>query len=260
MTSPDDFLAHYGVKGMHWGVRRDRQTPSVDLKAPKGVTMRRDGSIDISKGAQLQRLVRSNGKSLPMKGLTYASLNDYDNARYIKTIGGKGLFGGGRNQILSIQATKPIKAPSLNESTKITSRLLTSDAEFRKSALSPLGFPISDKELKQIRDDPTGSTARAWNTQINHMMTYDSSVYPGIPHVQQAFKSELQKQGYSALRDENDFQTGVSKAPVIIFDPEKSLKVTSVTDITDELRKANKETLRQYKSAGQSWIDDRLYS
>ena len=45
----------------------------------------------------------------------------------------------------------------------------------------------------------------------------------------------------------------------IIFEPEKLLKVTSITDITDDLRKANKDQLKEYKRAGKEWLDEQIY-
>lgn len=40
---PDDFLAHYGVQGMHWGVRRDRTTQVVDIKTKPGKRVKAKG-------------------------------------------------------------------------------------------------------------------------------------------------------------------------------------------------------------------------
>lgn len=254
-------LSHYGVKGMRWGIRKERQssdTSPATLK-PHGVTFGKDGSITIEKGALIQRLVRSNGNSLPMKDITYASLNEYDNARYIKVIGGKGFFGGGRDTVLSIRATKTIKAPSVTEATKLVSDMMVRDPEFRTRNTGPLGAPISNKELAQIKANPTGKTAKGWYWNTNQKLTFDKGYDPDAPFVQKRFREEFESKGYGAVRDENDVTARIAKAPVIIFSPEKSLKVVGSKQITDDLRKANKQTLKGYKKNGKAWVDRELY-
>lgn len=253
------FLSHYGVLGMKWGVRKGRVSTG-GLKNT-GVTMRKDGSIDIAPGANLQRLVRANGKSLPMKDITYASTNEYDNARYIKIIGGKGFLGGGRDRILTIQATQPIKAPSVRDGTKIISDRMVKDSTFRAKNTNMLGAQISTKELGQIRKDPTGKTAEVWYRNTNQKMTFDKDFDPDAPYVQRAVREEMGKKGYNALRDENDAASGagIAKAPIMIFNPKDSLRVVRVSDIDDKLRKANKAKLKEYKKNGNDWIDRELY-
>jgi hypothetical protein len=259
----DDFLAHYGVKGMRWGIRRpdpSNSGPPPAVGAP-GVTVRSDGSIDIQKGASLQRLVRSNGKSMPLQGMTYASMLEYDNARYIKTIGANGLlsFGQGRDQILGLQATKKITAPSKEEATRMVSEMMVSNPEFRKRNTVMFGGPISDKDLKTLKDDPTGKFATSWYEMTNAKMTLSGDFDPDAPFMQQMLKAEVLKRGHNALRDENDVSGKLAKAPIMIFNPESTLKVTTVTSITDDLRKANKAKLQEYKSQGKGWVDQQLY-
>lgn len=261
-TPLSEAMEHHGIKGMHWGVRKQRDRSSNTIPAdikPHGVTMRRDGSIDIEKGAKLQRLVRSNGQSLPMKDVTYASINAYDNARYIKTIGGKGFFGGGRDTILSIQTTQPIKAPPVNEATRMVSDLMLHDAEFRKKNTDILGRTITDKDLEQIRADPTGKMAQSWYWQTNQKLTFDPKFDPDAPYVQKKFRDTFTAKGYNAIRDEND-ASKISKAPIIIFHPENSLKVVGKQQIDNKLRKANKAQLKAYKRNGKDWVDKQLFS
>ncbi len=255
----EEFLAHFGVKGMKWGVRKEVEPRTLTPVLTDGIKMSRDGSIVIEKGASLQRLVRSSGKSMPMKDLTYASINNYDNSRYIKTIGGKGFFGGGRDQILGIQATQRIQAPSVDEATAIVSNRMLTDAKFREKNTNMLGVPIPSKQLEQIRQDPTGSTAKAWYEMTNQKLTFDAEFDADAPFVQQTVKADMLAKGFNALRDENDVSGGISKSPIIIFNPENSLKVTSITDITDDIRKANKQQLKNYKSQGKDWLDKQLY-
>lgn len=256
----DDAIEHHGIKGMHWGVRKSTDTSNLNSSSP-GIKLGVDGSISVTKGASLQRLVRSNGKSLPLKDITYASLNDYDNARYVKIIGGKGFFGGGRDQILGLKATAPIKGPSVEDATKIVSNLLLTDANFRKS-VTIFGTSLNDrpKELEQIRKEPAGKTATAWYKQANTALTFDPTFDPAAPYVQKKIRESFAAKGYNAVRDENDVGSKLAKAPIIIFSPEKSLKVVSTTTITDTLRKANKEKLKAYKSAGDAFIQKQLYS
>lgn len=255
----DVFLAHHGIKGQRWGVRREDPSGTDNSFNNSGVVMGRDGSITVKKGASLQRLTRSSGQSLPMKDLTFASLNEYDNARYIKVIGGKGFLGGGRDQILSIQATKPIKAPSVEEATRIHSELMLSNATFRKKNTNVLGVEIQPKELERIRNSPTGRTAQAWYHQTNVKMTFDKDYDPDAPYVQKVVREEMLKRGFNALRDENDVSSKIAKAPIIIFNPQDSLRVVSTTQITDSLRKANKAQLKQYKKLGDDFVNEQLY-
>lgn len=266
-------LYHHGVKGMRWGIRRyqnkdgsltpagkKRYSPEELGRKPvqKGVTVNSDGSITVSKGTSLQRL--TSDKSRPLQDITYASMLEYDNAKYIKYIGGKGFFGGGRDKVLSMKANEDLKAPSMDEASKIMVDMLNTNPKFRNSFTNCLGNTVSDKELEKMNKDPTGVTAKAWYDELNVSMTFSPDFDPSAPYIQKTFSDALQKKGYNMLRDENDFQNKVSKAPVIILNPQKTLKVVSVSDITDELRTSSKEVLDDYKKLGKNWVDEYVYN
>lgn len=266
-------LYHHGIKGMKWGVRRfqnkdgsltpagkKRYSPGELGRVPvqKGVSVNSDGSISISKGVNLQRLISDKSRSL--KDITYASVLEYDNAKYVKYIGGKGLFGGGRDKVMSIRANEDLKAPSIDEASKIMVNLLSNNSEFRSKFTNCLGNTVSDKELARMKADPTGIDAKAWYDELNVSMTFSSNFDSNAPYIQKTFSESLQKKGYNMLRDENDFQNKVSKAPVIILNPQKTLSVVSVTDITDELRASSKQVLNDYKNLGKDWVDKYVYN
>jgi hypothetical protein len=259
-VSPEEALEHFGIKGMRWGVRKQEEARASLSPRDGGAIMRKDGSVDIPAGSSIQRLIRSSGKSLPMKDITYASINDYDNSRYIKVIGGKGFFGGGRDRILHIQTTKPIKAPPVKDATKLVSDLMLNNSTFRERNTNILGATISKKELESIRKDPTGKTAQDWYFNTNQKLTFSREFDPHAPYIQKVVREKVQEKGYNALRDENDIQARIAKAPLIIFNPQDSLKVVRVSNIDDQLRKANKQKLKQYKRAGKEWVESQLHS
>lgn len=247
-------LLHYGVKGMRWGIRKTDPS-SMNIRT-EGIRVRSDGSMEIDAGVSIQRLIRMKGGTTELKDMTFASISDYDNAKYIDYLGSRK---GGRDHILSIQTVKPIKAPSTEESTKMISELFLKDLQFRERVVPYLGSPISDKELAKIKEDPTGPIADKWYKEVNKQMTFTEALRPEIPYVKESVRKQVESKGYNALRDENDVAWNVAKSPIIIFSPEKTLKVITVTKINNEMRKASKETLKQYKKLGKNWTDKHFY-
>ena len=206
-----DELYHHGIKGMKWGVRRyqnkdgsltpagkKRYLPEELGRKPiqKGVVVNSDGSITVSKGTSLQRL--TSDKSRPLQDITYASMLEYDNAKYVKYIGGKGFFGGGRDKVVSMKANEDLKAPSIDEASKIMVYMLNTNPKFRNSFTNSIGNTVNDKELKRMSKDPTGTDAKAWYNELNVSMTFSTDFDPSATYIQKTYSDALQKNLKSA--------------------------------------------------------------
>lgn len=249
MRSHINYLIHTGVKGMKWGVRKD------DSLTYSGIKIKSDGSVNISKGSSVTRLVRPTNKKIGET--TFAIINDYDAAKYIKFIGGKGFLGGGRTHILGLKAKNEIKVPSTKEILKINNDLLLSDKKYQYSTL---GKHLSDKEITMLKNDPFGAFAKTSLFQANQNYSFDPEFFEDVTYGANLLKSTVMKKGYNALLDENDLSYNLSKTPLIIFDASKNLEVTNITTITDTIRKANNEQLKIYKKNGKEWVDKNVYT
>lgn len=253
-------LEHYGVKGMRWGVRKSVQTaPEGPFKSEK-ITLNRDGSAHIGKGAELARLGKSSGVSLGETKVTFVSTNAADTAKYVKLLGGDGFLGGKRDQLISLRATKDIAAPNVKEATRIHSELMLRDPKFRQENKHwAVDRPINDKELAKIRADPSGKDAFQWYQSSNTKLGLKIDQDPSLPEFQKKMAQAYTSKGYGALRDENDVAWGAAKAPVIILNPASSLRVVSITTLTDEIRKSSRQEQKYYQKQGKAWVEKELY-
>lgn len=248
-------LQHYGILGMKWGVRRTPEELGHDpIRA--GVSIHSDGSISISKGVNLQRLVKKGNESL--RDMTYASVLEYDNAKYISFIGGKGLLGGGRDTILSIKATKELRAPSKKQACEMMVSLIRDDKDFRDNLTTVFGDKIGKKDLEAMIKNPSGKVANEWYDILNQSFTFDTDFDQGVAITKPKFVKAVLNSGYNMLRDENDTASGLAKAPIILLDPDNTVEITSISEITDDIRKASKETLKDYRRAGSDWMEKYL--
>lgn len=71
----DDALAHYGVKGMRWGVRKDGK-PGSSRGTDVVVTQKKAGTFAKAKGGKGQALVEDAEKSLASRQKARASTTD----------------------------------------------------------------------------------------------------------------------------------------------------------------------------------------
>ena len=268
-------LRHWGVLGMHWGVRKKYQNKDGSLtelgnsvlketRQPNGFLLKADGTMVAPKGTNFQRLTYSAGVSRPLKDVAFVSINDFDNARYIKELGFKKKFltPQGRDQILTIKVKKEIKAPSLDEATRLHSELLLKNPEYQSKIRTYLtNESISKDDLNKIQKNPSGKEALSWYREANIMLAADKEWYTEAPYLRETIKKEYLSKGWDSLRDENDSTNGMGvRAPMIIFDPEKSLKVVRMSEITDAVRLANDEKLKAYAAIGKKWTESRIYN
>ena len=233
-------LYHHGVKGQKWGVRNGPPYP-LDEDA-NGYKIYGDGRIEIPKGTKLQRLVGKNTKQ-DLAGMLYASFTANDNARYIVKIGGKGLFGGGRDTLLTLTAKKDLKSPSAKEAATTFFEMLRDNPKLNKQMDSvPLLYSYNDKELKRVFSDISK------NKMDDYQMINSALMFEAFSPIKDAWFSKLKEKGYNMLRDENDVSNGYSKNPIILFDGSSSVSLESSTFISDNMRKEakayNKETIR----------------
>lgn len=215
-------LKHYGVLGMKWGIRNNRESSG------KGYSVDKDGRISIEKGFILQRVYNKNKQDSGESGSNYFSFTKKDNGTYLAMLGA-----GAHSKIgfikklasetmLRSSAKEPLKSPSREEAFNILNESLKNAGK--------KGFSGTFKD----------SRARNWYVEQNARIVKSRKSIEF-----QEYRKLLLKKGFNILLDEADAGF-LSEMPILVLDGGRSLKKISISDFSPEtLNAARKRLLTQ---------------
>lgn len=224
-----DELSHHGVKGMKWGVRKERPTGSGN----PSYSVDKEGRITIEKGYQLQRVFDSKvGATSGSTGANYFSFTPKDKNIYVQMMGA-GIDS--KFNIIRKLASDKISVTVAKEPLKSPSRKEAFDT--LKESINQAGAP---KGIRPFDKDFTSKGAEAWYQEANAHIVKDKN-----SSFNQVYYGNLRKKGYNMLLDEAD-SGFLSELPVIVLDGAKSLRPLSVSDLSGKDVKAAKSFLKDH--------------
>lgn len=264
-------IKHYGTLGMKWGITNpDRSTDSRSQRKESATALRahmykmvKDEPMFIhmteteysalsTKGETFAKdtIIRriSMGSSAQVSGALFVSRLTEDSAYYRaafpaigplagKKGGGKKLY---KQPSYEIEYSTVTKLSSPSEKVRVDTYLKILDTPSVK--LAGKNAPISGRQyLENQGYSPKfkkyDSKTVGLNTWANFVHTQGNRSDPLV----MAYFDSLRTKGYNALPDDNDRRL-VTKAPLILLDPEHTLKVGSVRKLTtNEINKAQRE-------------------
>ncbi|ADD80908.1 gp017 [Rhodococcus phage ReqiPepy6] len=268
MSDIDSFLAHYGVKGMKWGVTKDqhreykevasRDTTNMVKRAGSTVQMTRyfsqggtlkkqqkytqdwydkleGGKEFIEKGASLNRVVRGVDDRA-LAGRLYVSKLKSDNEMYKAVIPAvQKKFAFGQKQYHSVyqvelETKKRLAMPSQKE--RVDAFIETIQTPTGREWMKKNGYK---REIDELNAKEMGLKAYK---KFNKYAGDQGS------KMNDAYFNKLKSRGYDALIDDND--AGIwSKKPMILLSPSSTVKVKSVRQLTaDEINQAQRNVLK----------------
>jgi len=251
-------LAHHGILGMKWGVRRFQNKDGTLTAAGKvryakesnkAIKTNRDGSKTIPSGFTFNRVGKSS-MDVNQSGSLYVSYGKDDAARYIKALGptlvGK-LLGTASTHVQHITTKENLKMPSDTETVKETASLLLSNKklfkEFKESfysvaATGDLNVDVSTKDLERALQNPSGRDGLKLAYAVSSFLG-DGNYAKESKVVYEHFRNK----GYDVIPDLHDTLSGTSKTAMIVINPNK-VEVTSTTKITKDIMKAGKKHVK----------------
>lgn len=267
MSRVDSFLAHYGVKGMKWGVRQDQHrtysekatttSDNVIKRAGSTVQMTRyfatggslkkqqkyteewydsldTGKAFIEKGATMNRIVRGVDDRA-LSGRLYVSTLESDHEMYKAVIPAvQKKFAFGQKEYHSVyqvelEAKKKLSMPSEKERIDIFIDTIKTPEGRKWMADSGYKDQINELNAKEM-----GLSAyKKFNKVAGNQELKITDVY----------FDKVKAKGYEAILDDND--AGVwSKSPTILLSPKSTVRVTSVEQLSaDDINAAQRNVL-----------------
>ena len=220
-----EFLVHYGVKGMKWGVRRYQNKDGTLTNA--GKKRYSEDDVIIKKGTEVHRIIPKSwvDREKSLSGHAYASYKSEDTERYKHFAR---LFGGGDNYVdMTFKAKDVIVSPSRKKRVDEFIKLMDSDPNARqamiKSTRTPLLF-MPKSRLNKL-DDPK---------QAEKAYEKFSYLLVSKRELRDPYFKRLEDAGYSMVIDDADVRGGISKSPIIVFDRNKSMSLESMKTLNEE--------------------------
>lgn len=265
----DDFLAHYGVKGMKWGVRKEHYRSYSDdgsrssrrLSATRyqakvnmgryyitGATLKKQIKFDdewynnlstgkeyIRKGTTLKRVVRGVDENA-LSGRLYVAKNKHDAEMYKATIPyiqSRGKAGSHKYHTvyqMEMKTKRKLSMPSEKE--RVDTFIEQLNTPGGKQWLRDNGYK---KEIDELNAKQVGLR------YYQHFNKYAGN--QAVKFNDQYFNA-IKKKGYNAILDDND--AGIwSREPTILLSPKGDVKITKVRQLeADEINQAQKNVLK----------------
>ena len=236
--TPDKALAHYGTKGMKWGVRKERTSSPRE----KGYSVDGDGRITISKGHELQRVFESKKSGDGSEGANYFSFTERDKNTYVMMMGAgidsrfKILRKLASDKVSTMVAKEELRSPSREEAFDIL-----------KDTMSEAG---TTKGVRPFSKDFSDPEALAWYQDANTRIVLDKG-----SDLHQAYFSNLRSKGYNILLDEMDAGF-LSDLPIIVLDGANSLRPMTVRDLQGQDVKTARALIKQEGNRSVRQLED----
>lgn len=227
----EDFLKHFGVKGMKWGVRKQKDKINRSTRT-------------IKKGTEIQNISSrqyvKNGRHM------YGAYTSYDKNAYTDLMGN--FMYNERGYKNNFVVKKDIKIPSdkvlVNEFTAMVKRNPKMVARDMSKAYNEVSLLTSksvkhyEKKLNKISDSDLKRGEKITKDYISILVSNKAS------KSRAEFFGALIKKGFDGMSDVNDRdQLWGTQDPLIIFNPNKSLgKNTGLKLTKDDLNKYAKIT------------------
>ena len=201
-----DYLAHHGVKGMKWGVRKKSYSSSYKYRTKR-----------FKQGYNFQNITKDNrARKLSNNAALYVSYTPKDNKTYRNMY----WWFGDQPVKNTITAQKNIKIAGVNASTNMFVRMCAKNGKKVAGDLGDTRYDLSSQ--KTLRAKAKGVQWIQNEGYQNFVRQYTE----GLTDTHKSFNASLSKKKYDGIYDVYDINEGYSQSPLIITKAEDSVKVT----------------------------------